>query len=1224
MNTSTTILSWNANGLFKHYEDLKTLISFYNSPIICLQETHLKNNQTINFAKYNIIRSPAPDHQWACGGVLLGIPIHLNYIETPLRTNLQATAATIYLSSPLTICTIYLPPNKDIETEDLKDLVAALPRPFIICGDFNAHSPTWGSRSTNNRGRIIESLIFNSDLILTHPRDPTHYNFSHKTWSTLDLTIHTPQLSSSLRLYNHVDMAGSDHFPSVLHLTDPSSPSFTQTPKRNYRKTDWDKYTESFPTLPIFDDALNTTDIARDFTNLLISHANSCSPPMRSSNSQRKMVPWWNDECKKAIRERRKALKQLKKNYSLENHVHFQKLRARARFVQKQAKRNSWANFVSSINSSTSSSTIWRKIRSLDRRAFIPFPTSIKHEDSIITDIYEVAQSFASHFAKSSSDDNLMPVLLSTKQNTESKPLNFSSNCTEPYNSLISMDELNHSLKSSKPSAVGPDGLHIFMLQHAPERAKITLLHIFNHIWTSNTFPDHWKIAEVIPILKQNKNPMLVDNYRPISLTSVLGKILEKIINNRLNWELDSRNLLSAKQCGFRAGRSTTDQILFIHNAAKEAFSKHQHLLAVFFDCKKAFDMAWACTVLVALHEWGFRGHLPLFIANFLANRQFYVRLGQTTSPHFRLCNGVPQGSVLSPTLFNIAINSLTHQIEQPIQGALFADDLAVFVPCSDVSLGETVLQEGIDRLLIWADRNGFQFSTEKTVAMHLCRRYRCNHECQLHIGEIPLTTVSSTRYLGVIFDEKLSYKEHISNLKLSCNRKMNLLKKLSHSTYGSDRKTMLRIYHAIIKSKIDYACQAYADTSTKNIKALDAIHHTAIRLATGALRTSPIKSLLCESSEYSLDLSRKILALRTYFHLKADDTLPLTSHPSFAQLQHQVEIAAASLQITIPPFLPTSRTVVAPWQNAGISYDLSLIALNKKITTNAIILAAFSELTDRYKNFEHIYTDGSKSDSGVGCGIATKTEIILRFSLPSLFSILSAELYAIKLSIEHILKFSTDTPHLILTDSLNAIACLRDFRNRNQHPIAKSIIQCLLNSRTSITFVWLPSHVGIPGNSLADTAAKEGSTMFPVPDIAITRDDWKNYVKRAAFTTFQDRWSAVSPLTNKLRSIRDSARPWLTSTAQCRREEVLVCRLRLGHTRITHGYILEKASPPTCVSCNTPLSVKHILVDCPSFSHERSLFNLKSSLPEILGDSPHSLHSLLSFLKSLDLIKKI
>ena len=386
-----------------------------------------------------------------------------------------------------------------------------------------------------------------------------------------------------------------------------------------------------------------------------------------------------------------------------------------------------------------------------------------------------------------SSNTNLPPTVAEDKRRAESIPLDFNSQNDEPYNSPFTLEELQLSIHQTRPASVGPDGVHIFMLQNASESAIQLLLSIFNEIWSTNTFPDSWRIAEVIPILKQGKNPLLITNYRPISLTSVLCKVFERIVNNRLTWFLESNNLITKHQCGFRAGRSTTDQLLFLKESIQAAFLQKYHVLAVFLDLNKAFDVIWRCLILSTLHKWEIRGHLAKFIQNFLSSRQFYVRIGPTHSLLHLLLNGVSQGSVLSPTLFNIAINVLTEQIQAPIRFSIFADDLVMFIVCSDVILGNEILQNAVDVLHSWATKNGFVFSPTKTTAVHFCRNRRCTHEINIHIENSNITSSDSVKYLGMIFDNKLCWKPHIDNLKKNCMKKLNIIKKLANTTYGSD-----------------------------------------------------------------------------------------------------------------------------------------------------------------------------------------------------------------------------------------------------------------------------------------------------------------------------------------------------------------------------------------------------------------------------------------------------
>jgi len=161
---------------------------------------------------------------------------------------------------------------------------------------------------------------------------------------------------------------------------------------------------------------------------------------------------------------------------------------------------------------------------------------------------------------------------------------------------------------------------------------------------------------------------------------------------------------------------------------------------------------------------------------------------------------------------------------------------------------------------------------------------------------------------LGRILDEKLTYGSHIKELKSACNKKLNLLKKLSHSTYGADRTSLLRLYHALVKSKLDYVCPAYATASAHLLNGLNSIHHTAIRIATGALRSSPTKSLLCDSSQWSLEQYRSIAALRLYLHFQSNEDLPVTAHPSYTSTDSPKLLSSYNkgvlnkLQIHLPP----------------------------------------------------------------------------------------------------------------------------------------------------------------------------------------------------------------------------------------------------------------------------------------------------------------------------------
>ena len=217
------------------------------------------------------------------------------------------------------------------------------------------------------------------------------------------------------------------------------------------------------------------------------------------------------------------------------------------------------------------------------------------------------------------------------------------------------------------------------MLKNLPNEQLELLLHVFNNIWIGEQYPSSWSEATVNPILKSGKDDSNPSSYRPIAMTNCLAKTMERMVNNRLTWYLESNNLLNPYQSGFRQGQSTTDHLVRLESYMKEGFAQKEHVVGVFFDLEKAYDTTWKHGILRNIHEMGLRGRLPTFINKFLANRTFSERLGTALSERVDQEMGVPQGCVLSVTLFGIQINNITKHLRNDLDFCLYVDD---FVMC--------------------------------------------------------------------------------------------------------------------------------------------------------------------------------------------------------------------------------------------------------------------------------------------------------------------------------------------------------------------------------------------------------------------------------------------------------------------------------------------------------------------------------------------------------------
>ena len=314
------------------------------------------------------------------------------------------------------------------------------------------------------------------------------------------------------------------------------------------------------------------------------------------------------------------------------------------------------------------------------------------------------------------------------------------------------------------------------------------------------------------------------------------------------------------------------------------AFHEKQLVLCISFDIEKAYDTTWRYGILKMLHDSDMRGELPMFIQNFLSQRDFKCKIGSCLSSTHSQEQGVPQGSVISCCLFSLAINNMLNVIPPNVKKSLYVDDLLIY-SAGTYQVGiERRLQVAINRVQQWALNHGFKFSAAKTTSIIFHRRRRLVPPPQVFLADQPIHSRSCIKYLGMTYDEKLTWKAHINKLKQDCSKHLNLLKSLSHTDWGSDYTTMLRLYRSIIRSKLDYGCFAYVTARSNVLELLDPIHNAAICLCLGAFRSSPNSSLLAESGEPPLSYRRHQLLLQFFAR-----TQQLPTSLTSAYLQQQL-----------------------------------------------------------------------------------------------------------------------------------------------------------------------------------------------------------------------------------------------------------------------------------------------------------------------------------------------
>ncbi|KAK4327289.1 hypothetical protein Pmani_002230 [Petrolisthes manimaculis] len=344
-------------------------------------------------------------------------------------------------------------------------------------------------------------------------------------------------------------------------------------------------------------------------------------------------VPWWSPVCTTAVREKRAAFSHLRRNRGdptlLED---FRWARARARRVLKEARRASWKAYVSSINSKTPLTQVFKRVRKMAGKFSPSSPPVLKVNGVQIMDSLTVANTMAEAFARVSSRDSRPLAVRHELRAKERTALNFSGNENESYNHIFTLRDLHSALSLCGNTSPGPDNIPYAMLRHLGEEAILFLFALYNRIWVEGVFPSGWRVATILPFPKPCKDSSVALNYRPIALTSCLCKLFEKMVNVRLVYFLERGDFLSPSQSGFRKHRSTTDSLVRLEAAACEAFARHQHLVCVFFDLEKAYDTTWQYGILQQLHVYGLQGRLSRFLKEFLSGRSFSVRVGTALS----------------------------------------------------------------------------------------------------------------------------------------------------------------------------------------------------------------------------------------------------------------------------------------------------------------------------------------------------------------------------------------------------------------------------------------------------------------------------------------------------------------------------------------------------------------------------------------------------------------
>ncbi|CAF1148876.1 unnamed protein product [Rotaria magnacalcarata] len=344
------------------------------------------------------------------------------------------------------------------------------------------------------------------------------------------------------------------------------------------------------------------------------------------------------------------------------------------------------------------------------------------------------------------------------------------------------------------------------------------LTKLFNQILKQGYIPTKWKTANIILIMKPKKDKKHPYSYRPISLLSCLGKLLEKIIKQRLMVELERRHILPEHQNRLLCAR--------------------RHSAVILFDIKAAFDSVWHDTLIYKLNDFRLPKYIINYLTSFLNNQTASIEIENVLSRQFNLKIGTPQGSPLSPLLYIIYTPDSKNEIPTHTEHGLFADDTALWKSSNTMTYLSSRLQKSVDAFESWCKSWKLKLQPTKTEMIHFTihPRKKFKHQVEVKVDNTIIKPLDHTRYLDVIIDKRLNWRRHLDHIETKIAPRIGLLRYLSRTAYEPNIRTMINIFKSRARTIIIYGYPVLltADQYVRN--RLQIIQNKALRAALGLL----------------------------------------------------------------------------------------------------------------------------------------------------------------------------------------------------------------------------------------------------------------------------------------------------------------------------------------------------------------------------------------------------
>ena len=789
----------------------------------------------------------------------------------------------------LRLFAIYRPPASSLNVSEVRGILDSA-TPTMAAGDWNAKHPAWRCHTICQNGRRLFEDADRHGYAVEGPDEPTHFSYtSTHLPSTIDLVVHRGMDNHGLTLETLPDAYGSDHLPVLV--TALGKLTAARRPQHG-GLIHWPRFEALVHNkIPLRAEPLDSPSSIDRLEEKITSTIRDAISEATAPRKLRTLPPI-PKRLFDLIARKRKTREEWQRTREPATKTKLNSYIERIRAELESAAAESWEKRIEEASEDQPS---LNKLCRLVTKKAPPVRPLLHPDGTLCFDSQGRAEILAVHlesqFLPNPSQrveaHNTLEAEVQEKIRSPPDP-----DQPPPFFSPSSVKKAISSLKPKK--APGRDTVTNAALRHLPNRAIAALTRLLNAILRLGYFPQAWKEGLVIMLPKPGKNPRLPENYRSITLLCATSKLFEKLLLPLLQAHLQTR----PEQFGFRSEHSTTVQVTRVLHYASAAANRKEVAAVAFLDVAKAFDRVWHPGLLHKILQAGVPHHLARILSGFLHGRSFRVRVDDAISSNHPSLAGVPQGSILSPTLYTTYTDDIP--VGQDTMLALYADDIALLTKSLNPKHAAKKLQRSLDLLPDWLAEWRLALNVAKTQALVFGGHRRNPPPLTLFGTEVPWK--NNATYLGVVIDRRLTMTAQVKKAKNAARAALNMLRPVLRSRLPL--RTKLAIYKTYVRPHLTYAAPAwFALASPRQRLMLQQVQNVALRRIVKApwyVRNATIKRDLRAE-----DINEHVLSVAARMYSRADASV----HPHIRNIApwHTRPPDAARRRLPRDILLPTS-----------------------------------------------------------------------------------------------------------------------------------------------------------------------------------------------------------------------------------------------------------------------------------------------------------------------------